>query len=233
MLYFLQQDTLAKTAQQTEPVVEEKTLSLFDLMLSGGLGGQIIILILFILLFVAVYIYFERLFAIKAASEVDKNFMLQIKDSVLNGNIESAKIRCAQSDSPVARLTEKGISRIGSPLEDINTAIENAGRLEVYKLEKNVSILATIAGAAPMIGFLGTVIGMVLAFHELATSSGQAQMGALAEGIYTAMTTTVAGLIVGIIAYIGYNHIVVKTDKVVHQMEATAVDFLDLLNEPA
>jgi biopolymer transport protein ExbB len=159
--------------------------------------------------------------------------MLQIKDNVLNGNIESAKMRCAQSDSPVARLTEKGISRIGSPLEDINTAIENAGRLEVYKLEKNVSILATIAGAAPMIGFLGTVIGMVIAFHELATSSGQAQMGALAEGIYTAMTTTVAGLIVGIIAYIGYNHLVVKTDKVVHQMEATAVDFLDLLNEPA
>ncbi len=233
MLYVFQQDGLADAAQNAEPVVEEKTLSLFDLMFSGGLGGQIIIIILFVLLFVAVYIYFERLFAIKAASQVDKNFMLQIKDSVQSGNIESAKIRCAQSDSPVARLTEKGISRIGSPLEDINTAIENAGRLEVYKLEKNVSILATIAGAAPMIGFLGTVIGMVLAFHELATSSGQAQMGALAEGIYTAMTTTVAGLVVGIIAYIGYNHLVVKTDKVVHQMEATAVDFLDLLNEPA
>ncbi len=233
MLNFFQEDELADAAQAAEPVVEEKTLSLFDLMFSGGLGGQIIIIILFVLLFAAVYIYFERLFAIKAASKVDKNFMLQIKDSVLNGNIESAKMRCAQSDSPVARLTEKGISRIGSPLEDINTAIENAGRLEVYKLEKNVSILATVAGAAPMIGFLGTVIGMVLAFHELATSSGQAQMGALAEGIYTAMTTTVAGLIVGIIAYIGYNHLVVKTDKVVHQMEATAVDFLDLLNEPA
>jgi biopolymer transport protein ExbB len=233
MLYFFQQDGVTAAAQEAEPVVEEKTLSLFDLMLSGGLGGQIIIIILFILLFAAVYIYFERLFAIKSASQVDKNFMLQIKDNVLNGNIESAKMRCAQSDSPVARLTEKGISRIGSPLEDINTAIENAGRLEVYKLEKNVSILATIAGAAPMIGFLGTVIGMVIAFHELATSSGQAQMGALAEGIYTAMTTTVAGLIVGIIAYIGYNHLVVKTDKVVHQMEATAVDFLDLLNEPA
>ncbi len=232
MLTFLQQEGAA-AAQEAEQVSEEKTLSLFDLMLSGGLGGQIIIVILFILLFAAVYIYFERLFAIKAASQVDKNFMLQIKDSVLNGNIESAKIRCSQSDSPVARLTEKGISRIGSPLEDINTAIENAGRLEVYKLEKNVSILATIAGAAPMIGFLGTVIGMVIAFHELASTSGQAQMGALAEGIYTAMTTTVAGLIVGIIAYIGYNHLVVKTDKVVHQMEATAVDFLDLLNEPA
>ncbi|MDN3596376.1 MotA/TolQ/ExbB proton channel family protein [Zunongwangia endophytica] len=233
MLYFIQQDTIAQTAQDTAAVSEEKTLSIFDLLLSGGIAGQIIILILFILLFAAVYIYFERLFAIKSASQVDKNFMHQIKDSVSNGNIESAKMRCSQADNPVARLTEKGISRIGSPLEDINTAIENAGRLEVYKLEKNVSILATIAGAAPMIGFLGTVIGMVIAFHELATSSGQAQMGLLAEGIYTAMTTTVAGLIVGIIAYIGYNHLVVKTDKVVHQMEATAVDFLDILNEPA
>ena len=204
-----------------------------DLIMSGGLGGQIIIAILFVLLFAAVYIYFERLFAIKAASKLDNNFMHQIKDHVSSGNIQGAKILCAQQNTPVSRLTEKGISRIGSPLDDINTAIENAGRLEVYKLEKNVSVLATIAGAAPMIGFLGTVIGMVLAFHQLATSSGQAEMGSLAEGIYTAMTTTVAGLIVGIIAYIGYNHLVVRTDKVVHQMEATAVDFLDLLNEPA
>lgn len=210
----------------------EKTLSLYDLLFSGGTGGTVIIIILGVLLFAAMYIYFERLFAVKAASKTDKNFMAQIRDAVTSGNIESAKIRCAQENSPVARLTAKGISRIGSPLEDINTAIENAGRLEVYKLEKNVAILATIAGAAPMIGFLGTVIGMVLAFHELATSSGQAEMGLLAEGIYTAMTTTVCGLIVGIIAYMGYNHLVVKTDKVVHQMEATAVDFLDLLNEP-
>ena len=225
--------TFQDAAQDLGPVAEEKTLSLLDLLFSGGMAGSIIIGVLFVLLFAAVYIYFERLFAIKAASKTDKNFMHQIRDNVAGGNIEAAKIRCAQENSPVARLTAKGISRIGSPLEDINTAIENAGRLEVYKLEKNVSVLATIAGAAPMIGFLGTVIGMVLAFHQLATSSGQAEMGNLAEGIYTAMTTTVAGLIVGIIAYIGYNHLVVKTDKVVHQMEATAVDFLDLLNEPA
>ena len=225
--------TIQDAAQDLEPIAEEKTLSLLDLLLSGGMGGTIIIGILFVLLFAAVYIYFERLFAIKAASKTDKNFMHQIRDNVASGNIEAAKIRCAQENSPVARLTAKGISRIGSPLDDINTAIENAGRLEVYKLEQNVSVLATIAGAAPMIGFLGTVIGMVLAFHQLATSAGQAEMGSLAEGIYTAMTTTVAGLIVGIIAYIGYNHLVVKTDKVVHQMETTAVDFLDLLNEPA
>lgn len=213
-----------------EPV--EKTLSIIDLLLTGGVSGMVVIGVLFILLFVAIYIYFERLFAIKAASKIDGNFMNQIRDNVSSGNIEAAKILCAQTNSPVARLTAKGISRIGSPLDDINTAIENSGRLEVYKLEKNVSVLATIAGAAPMIGFLGTVIGMVMAFHTLATSSGQAEMGTLAEGIYTAMTTTVAGLIVGIIAYMGYNHLVVRTDKVVHAMEANAVDFLDLLNEP-
>lgn len=233
MLNFLIQEGAEEAAQVADPETTEKTLSVLELVMNGGLAAQIIIGVLFILLFVAVYIYFERLFAVKAASKVNSNFMNQIREHVAGGNIQGAKVLCAQQDSPVSRLTEKGISRIGSPLEDINTAIENAGRLEVYKLEKNVSILATIAGAAPMIGFLGTVIGMVLAFHQLATSSGQAEMGALAEGIYTAMTTTVAGLIVGIIAYMGYNHLVVRTDKVVHQMEATAVDFLDLLNEPA
>jgi len=228
--FFIQEG--ADVAQELEPVAEEKTLSIMDLLLTGGPAGQIIIAVLFVLLFVAVYIYFERIFAIKAASKMDSNFMNQIRDHVAKGNIQAAKVLCAQNKTPVSHLTEKGISRIGSPLQDINTAIENAGRLEVYKLEKNVSVLATISGAAPMIGFLGTVIGMVLAFHELATSSGQAEMGNLAQGIYTAMTTTVAGLIVGIIAYMGYNHLVVKTDKVVHQMEATAVDFLDILNEP-
>ncbi|KAA1242444.1 MotA/TolQ/ExbB proton channel family protein [Aquimarina sp. RZ0] len=223
----------AQNTKEVDPEAEEKTLSIIDLLLSGGTAGVLIIGILFVLLFVAVYIYFERIFAIKAASKFDENFMDQIKNNVTSGKIEAAKILCAQTNNPVSRLTEKGISRIGNPLEDINTAIENAGKLEVYKLEKNVSILATVAGAAPMIGFLGTVIGMILAFHNLASSSGSADMGSLAEGIYTAMTTTVAGLVVGIVAYIGYNHLVVRTDKVVHQMEATAVDFLDLLNEPA
>lgn len=225
---------LAYFQENTENLEEpaEETLSLLSLLFSGGTGGTVIILILGVLLFAAMYIYFERLFAIKGANKTDKNFMASIRDAVSNGNIESAKVKCAQENTPVARLTAKGISRIGHPLEDINTAIENAGKLEVYELEKNVAILATIAGAAPMIGFLGTVIGMVLAFHELATTSGQAEMGLLAEGIYTAMTTTVAGLVVGIIAYMAYNHLVVKTDKIVYQMEATAVDFLDLLNEP-
>jgi biopolymer transport protein ExbB len=158
--------------------------------------------------------------------------MNQIKDHVSHGKIESAQLLCAQVNSPVSRLIGKGISRIGKPLEDINTAIENAGRLEVYELEKNVSVLATISGAAPMIGFLGTVIGMILSIFEIANSGGQIDIKLLADGLYTAMTTTVGGLIVGIVAYIAYNHLVVRTNKVVYQMEANSVEFLDHLNEP-
>ncbi|MEJ2585532.1 MAG: MotA/TolQ/ExbB proton channel family protein [Robiginitalea sp.] len=225
------QDVVDET-QLGEIASEEKTLSVIDLIFNGGTGSIVIISVLFVMLAVAMYIYFERLLAIKAASKIDKNFMNQIRDHISGGKIEAAKILCAQTDSPVARLVEKGISRIGKPLDDINTAIENAGTLEVYKLEKNVSVLATVAGAAPMIGFLGTVIGMILAFHQMATSGGQAEMGALASGIYTAMTTTVAGLSVGIIAYVGYNHLVNRTDKVIHKMEANATEFLDLLSEP-
>ncbi|APG65056.1 biopolymer transporter ExbB [Tenacibaculum todarodis] len=215
-----------------EVVSEEKTLSIYNLIMDGGIGGQIIITILFVLLAVALYIYFERFFAIKAASKVDKNFMNQIKDYVSNGKLEAAKALCDTTKTPTANLIGKGISRIGKPLEDINTAIGNAGKLEVYQLERNVSVLATIAGAAPMIGFLGTVIGMIVAIHEIANAGGQIDIKLLSDGLYTAMTTTVAGLIVGIIAYITYNHLVVRTDKVVYQMEAKSVEFLDLLNEP-
>ncbi|HIP49647.1 MAG TPA: MotA/TolQ/ExbB proton channel family protein [Lutibacter sp.] len=232
MFIALQQTAKVATEIAEELVSEEKTLSVIELIKNAGIGGQVIILILVIMLAVALFIYFERISAIKAASKMDSNFMNQIKDHVSNGKIEAAKVLCAQTKSPAARLIEKGISRIGKPLEDINKAIENAGSLEIYKLEKNVSVLATVAGAAPMIGFLGTVIGMILAFHEMATSGGQAEMGSLAGGIYTAMTTTVAGLIVGIIAYIAYNHLVVKTNKIVHLMEAKSIEFLDLLNEP-
>ncbi|TJY36536.1 MotA/TolQ/ExbB proton channel family protein [Pontimicrobium aquaticum] len=228
---------MLKTAQEgtellTDEESVEKTLSIIELIKSGGTAGQVIILLLFVLLLVASYIYFERLFAIKSASKVDTNFMNQIKDHVSNGKIDSAQVLCAQINSPVSRLISKGISRIGKPLEDINTAIENAGRLEVYGLERNVSVLATISGAAPMIGFLGTVVGMILAIFELANAGGTIQMDVLASGLYTAMTTTVAGLIVGIVSYICYNHLVARTNKVIHQMEANSVEFLDLLNEP-
>src|SRR5690606_16900332 len=231
MFMFLLQDTVQEVA--TEVFSEDKSISIVELVVQGGTGSILIIGFLLILMFYALFIYFERVFAIKSASKVDKAFMDQIKDYISSGKIEAAKELCQKSDSPVSRLIEKGISRIGKPLEDINKAIENAGTLEVYKLEKNVNSLATIAGVGPMIGFLGTVIGMVLAFHEMATAGGQAEMGMLAGGIYTAMTTTVAGLIVGIVAYMGYNHLVAKTGKVIHNMEAHAVEFLDLLNEPA
>jgi len=227
---------LLQNVQEGTELVEgesvEKTLSIIELISSGGAAGQLIIAILFLLLIVASYIYFERLFAIKAASKIEANFMNQIKDHVSNGKIDSAQMLCAQINSPVSRLISKGITRIGKPLADINTAIENAGRLEIYKLEKNVSVLATISGAAPMIGFLGTVIGMILAIFELANAGGTIQMDTLASGLYTAMTTTVAGLIVGIIGYIAYNHLVVRTNKVVYQMEANSLEFLDHLNEP-
>lgn len=211
---------------------QEKTISIIQLIMDGGTGGQIIMGLLFVLLIVAIYIYVERFLAIKGANKVDKNFMNQIKEQISIGNIDAAKVLCEKVDLPVANLIKKGVSRIGKPLEDINTAIENAGKLEVYKLEKNVSVLATISGAAPMIGFLGTVIGMIVSIHEIANSGGQIDIKMLSDGLYTAMTTTVGGLIVGIISYVSYNHIVVKTDKVVYHMEATTVEFLDLLNEP-
>lgn len=233
MLLSIQQGSEVVQQLTQEAVSVEKKLSIYDLIVNGGIGGQVIIGLLFILLAVALYIYFERYFAIKSASQIDKDFMNQIKDLVTNGKLDAAKMVCAKTNSPSARLVEKGISRIGKPLADINTAIENAGKLEIYNLEKNVSVIATIAGAAPMIGFLGTVIGMIVAIHQIANAGGQIDIKMLSDGLYTAMTTTVAGLIVGIIAYIAYNHLVVKTDKVVYQMEAKSLEFLDLLNEPA
>ncbi len=224
---------MTPTQNAAQGLQEVKTISLLELIQNGGLGGQLIIGVLFVLLLVVFYIYFERLFAIRAAVRYDANFMPQIRTYIVSGKIDGAQNLCMQEDKPVARMLSKGIARIGRPLEDINTAIENAGRIEVYKLEKNVSILATIAGAAPMIGFLGTVIGMILSIFEISNAGGNIDMKLLSDGLYTAMTTTVAGLIVGIIGYITYNHLVVKTNKAVYLMESTALEFLDLLNEPA
>ena len=232
MLLNIQQETEVVQQLVKEAVSVQKELSIYDLIMESGLGGQIIIGLLFILLAVSLYIYFERYFTIKSASQIDKDFMSQIKDLVTNGKLDAAKMVCAKTNSPSARLVEKGISRIGKPLADINTAIENAGKLEIYNLEKNVSILATISGAAPMLGFLGTVLGMIVAIHQIANAGGQIDIKMLSGGLYTAMTTTVAGLIVGIISFMAYNHLVVKTDKVVYLMEAKSLEFLDLLNEP-
>ncbi|MEC4113101.1 MotA/TolQ/ExbB proton channel family protein [Myroides pelagicus] len=238
MIHFLQVDTtaVAQTVSDTiaQTGVEEKELALSEIIFSGGIIGQSIMVVILAMLFMALYLYLERFFAIKKAAKLDENFMSQIKAFLSKGEIEQAKTLCTSTDLPVARLIGKGLSRIGRPLQDINTAIENTGKLEVYKLEKNINLLATLSGAGPMTGFLGTVVGMVMAFHEMSASgSSRIDMSVLAEGIYTAMMTTVFGLIVGLIAYIGYNHLVSKIDKIVHQLEANAVEFLDLLNEPA
>jgi len=186
-----------------------------------------------ILSILAVYIIIERYLAIKNASKEDANFMNQIKDFIHEGKMDAAKTLCKSNASPIAKMIEKGISRIGKPLSDIGTAVENTGKLELNKLEKNLSTLATISGAAPMIGFLGTVIGMILVFHEMAKGGGGVDLNTLSEGIFTAMTTTVAGLIVGIVAYIGYNTLVAKVEKIVFIMEARTTEFLDILHEPA
>jgi len=211
----------------------EETLSILELITTGGIGGIIIMITLFILSVIAVYIFIERYLTIKRASQEDVNFMNEIKDFIHDGKIEAARSLCKSTTTPIARMIEKGVNRIGKPLGDIAAAIENTGKLELFKLEKNLATLATISGAAPMIGFLGTVIGMILAFHEMASAGGNIDVEMLAEGIYTAMVTTVAGLVVGIIAYIAYNLLVAKVEKVVFKMEARTTEFLDILNEPA
>lgn len=232
MLMFIQ-TAMAQEAMVPEQGGEEKTLSILELMMSGGLGGQLIMLSLLILSFIAIYIFVERFLTIRKAGEEDAAFMNAVKDSIQKGDLNGAKALCMRTDSPVARMIEKGVARIGRPLHDITEAVENVGKLETYKLEKNLATLATISGAAPMIGFLGTVIGMILAFHEMANAGGQVNVEMLAGGIYTAMSTTVAGLVVGILAYLGYNMLVARVETVVFKMEARSTEFIDLLHEPA
>ncbi len=223
--------------QQTETSLDEqpveKTLSVMELILAGGPGGMLIMGILFLLSIVAVYIFVERFNAIKNANKLDKNFMNNIKDHVANGKLESATALCQSTDTPVSRMMGKGVSRIGKPLEDITTSIENQGKLEIQRMEKNLPFLATISGGAPMIGFLGTVIGMIITFKEMANAGGQINIGLMAEGIYTAMSTTVGGLFVGIFAYFGYNYLTARIEGVIYKMESSATEFLDLLHEPA
>ena len=206
--------------------------SLLELITSGGILGVVIVGILLILSFIALYIFVERMLTIKRASKVDQHFMNNIRANVAAGNIEAAKALCRTTDSPVARMVEKGLMRIGKPLRDIDTAIENVGNLEIFKLEKNLSRLASIAGAAPMIGFFGTVTGMILAFYQMATANnvGPAE---LAGGIYQALITTAFGLAIGIFAFVGYNLLVANIEKVVYEMERTTMEFMDLLQEPS
>ena len=230
---FLQIELPAESAPITAaPEITTKTLSILDLMISGGIGGQLIMGTMLVLSVLAVYLFVNRLSAIRRADKLDAQFMRDIKDFIASGNMQSAINTCERSDTPVARMILKGIKRIGKPLSDISASVENQGKLEIQLLERNMPYLATIAGGAPMIGFLGTVIGMVLSFGEMANAGAGVQIDMLAEGIYVAMTTTVAGLIVGIAAYFGYNYLVMRSDAVIYKMEVCATECLDLLHEP-
>ena len=221
-LFFLQADI--------EPTVERQ--GLIDIIMQGGPLGIAIMVTLFVLSIIALYIFLERYFTIQRAGRIDESFMNNVKTNVQAGNIDAARALCQTTDSPVARLVDKGIQRIGKPLADIESAIENVGNLEIFKLEKGLSTLASIAGAAPMIGFFGTVTGMILAFYKMATAENISPE-ILADGIYQALLTTAFGLFVGILAFIGYNILVSNVSKVMFKMEHSTVEFMDLLQEPS
>ncbi|MEZ4912048.1 MAG: MotA/TolQ/ExbB proton channel family protein [Saprospiraceae bacterium] len=216
-------DTSAESAQSQ---------NIFDIIALGGPIGIVIMSILLILSFAALYIFIERWLTIQKASKIDENFINNIRASVSSGNFEGAKALCRSTDTPAARMIEKGLMRIGKPLKDIDAAIENIGNLEVFKLEKNLSSLASISGAAPMIGFLGTVTGMIQAFYNMA-SQQNVTPSVLAGGIYQALITTAVGLFIGIFAFVGYNLLTAKVEKVIFQMEKTTIDFMDILQEPS
>lgn len=216
------------TGSESAATTADQSISMWSLVMAGGP----LMIPLAICSVIAIYIFVERLLTVNKANVSSDAFMGRVKELVLRGDINGAKVLCAQHDTPVARMIEKGVSRIGSPLKTIEASIENVGKIEVFRLEKNLSVLATIAGAAPMIGFLGTVIGMVGAFIAIAQEEGSVSPKLLADGIYTAMVTTVAGLVVGIIAYLGYNYLVTRVSKVIHKMEYSSIEFIDLLQEP-
>ncbi len=225
--FFLQMTTGAPAAEGTK-----KPESLFEIIIGSSISGLVVITVLFVLSIVAVYIIFERYFTLKRAGQVDQNFMNSIRASVESGNLQAAKALCQSVDAPMARMVEKGLDRIGKPLDDINKSIENVGNLELLKLEKNLSTLASISGIAPMIGLLGTVIGLIISFQDMASATNITPQ-VLSTGIYHALTATAFGLFVSIIAMAGYNVLVNNLDKVIFKMENTAMQFMDLLQEPS
>ena len=224
--YLLQADIV--DAVQAAPVQQEMSNSLIDMAVKGGW----LMIVLVVLSVIAIYIFGKKWWMIRQASKIDKDFMMDIRDYIHDGKLKSAKTLCSKFDTPVARMVETGVDRIGKPLGDIQTAIENVGNVEVARLEKGLPYLAMIAGGAPMIGFLGTVLGMVQAFFNMSQAGNNIDITLLSSGIYTAMITTVGGLIVGIIAYFGYNYLTSKVSNVVFQMESSIIEFMDLLDEP-
>ena len=219
-------------AGNVAPAAPETVTQSFSLIQMAAKGGWLMI-ILAILSIITIFIFGQKWWMLHKAANIDRNFMRDIRDYIHEGKTKSAIALCEKYDSPVARLVEKGIERIGRPLSDIQTAVENMGNVEVARLEKGLPLLATIAGGAPMIGFLGTVIGMVQAFFNMANAGNNIDITLLSSGIYTAMITTVGGLIVGILAYFGYNYLTSRISDIVFKMENTTIDFMDLLHEPA
>lgn len=218
----------APAVATAEPVIKE--LSVWDLITAGGWWFMIPLALLAV---VSIYIFFERLFAINHANRQDRSFMDRIKDYIHRGDIDQALKLCQDTNTPYSRMIEKGVTRIGRPMNDVLVAIENVGNMEVAKLEKGFNWLATTAAGAPMIGFLGTVVGMVNAFFQLASAGNNSNVSILAGGIYQALVTTVAGLIVGIIALFAYNYLTSRVNKVMNKLEGKTMEFMDLLNEPA
>ncbi|MBS9524584.1 MotA/TolQ/ExbB proton channel family protein [Litoribacter alkaliphilus] len=202
-------------------------IGLLDLMIKGGY----MMIPLYLLFILAVFIFVERVITIRKAAKTPKGLVDQVKMMVQGGDIQRAKMVCHGENTPVANMIAKGLDRIGSPLKNIEVAIENVGKIEIYKLEKNLGLLATVSGAAPMIGFLGTVAGMIRAFIGVAQEEGMVSPKLLSTGIYEAMITTATGLVVGIVAYLGYNYLVGQVSKLIHSMEYTTVEFIDLLQE--
>ena len=221
---------LQQVAEEAMQTTEAGQMSLWQLFNSGGW----LMWVLLALGGVTVFIFVERFLAIRKASKgMNMGFMNRIRDAISDGNIRAAIDMCRRSDTPIARLVEKGIERLGRPMADVQSAIENVANLEVSRLENGLPFLATIAGGAPMIGFLGTVLGMVQTFMDMSAAGGTVDMALLSGGMYVAMITTVGGLIVGIPAYFGYNYLVAEIEKLVFRMEANSIAFMDILNQPA
>jgi len=227
ILQILSTDSLTTMETLSNHIPNKGTIGLLDLLIQGGY----MMIPLYLLFFLAIFIFIERLITLRKASKTSGHLMDQVKILVQSGQIEKAKIICAGEKTPVANMIAKGIDRIGSPLKNIEVSIENVGKVEIYKLEKNLNLLATVSGAAPMIGFLGTVTGMIQAFIAIAQEEGMVSPKLLSSGIYEAMITTAAGLAVGIVAYLGYNYLVVQVSKLVHNMEYASIEFIELLQE--
>jgi biopolymer transport protein ExbB len=225
MINLLQIDSLATAA--TAASANDNGVNLFDLLTLGGW----VMIPLVILFLITVFVFFERLIAIRKASNIDNNFMNIVRDHIVNGNVTAARSFAKNTNNPVARIIDKGIQRIGKPIENIERSMENVGKLEIYNLERNLSILSLSAGTAPLLGFLGTIIGMFQLFYSLATG-GDFTIQNMANGIYTKVITSATGLIIGLIAYVAHNFLTTQVDKTAYRMEASSAEFLDVLQEP-